>query len=349
MTTKMTVSSMTTAHEDEDPWATIESTTRDGYLNTRRIVDAGKQGWAFYWGIDAEKQCLLVLQLNESSVARQRRLPSLKGLKIDVTDLEHGIGERVIIRLVDNELRDVFYRFCKDLVKSTHNAKTVDEAVSRFLGRAWIWHRLLKSGSSGLLSDIEQRGLIGELRVIERYLLDSLTARTAIEGWTGPLGTLRDFELGLIAIEAKSFSPAKPEVIISSLGQLDEIGASRVFLSVTEVANASIGEIDAITITKLATRVKRKIVSSDPTISHVFEERLASTGFDWRDDYTNKPWLIGDEAVYEVEGSFPKITSSMIPSAINDVTYSIRLSSCAHFRRNSHSFKEVIRGSFDGN
>ena len=70
-------------------------------------------------------------------------------------------------------------------MNSTQIANTVDEAVSRFLSRAWIWHRLLKSGSSGLLSDIEQRGLIGELRVIERYLLDIVSPQTAIEGWTG--------------------------------------------------------------------------------------------------------------------------------------------------------------------
>ena len=80
-----------------------------------------------------------------------------------------------------------------------------------------------------------------------------------------------------------------------------------------------------------------------------FEERLASTGFDWLDDYTDKQWSIGDEAVYEVEGGFPRITSSMIPSAINDVTYAIRLSSCKDYRSDTLSLREAIEGEFDGN
>ena len=86
----------------------------------------------------------------------------------------------------------------------------------------------------------------------------------------GPLGSPRDFQYGLVAIEAKSYTPERAEIVVSSLDQLDETGASRVFLSVTEVATASSIEIDAITVTELATRVRQKIVESDPAMSHMF-------------------------------------------------------------------------------
>ncbi len=277
----------------EDPWATIESPMRVTQISARRIPNAGNREFAFYWGIDSEKHCLLVLQLNRENVARPKRLPTLKGLTIDATDLEHGTGERIIIRLTDTEQRDVFYRFCIDLVNATKIANTADDAVSRFLTRAWRWHRLLRFGSSGLLSDIEQRGLIGELRVIERCLLEISSVQTVIEGWTGPLGAPKDFKFGLVAIEAKTYSPERAEIIVSSLDQLDALGETRLFLSVTEIATATNEKIDSITVTDLAARIKQRIANIDPSVSHIFDERLASTGFDWLDDYSDKRWIIG--------------------------------------------------------
>ena len=77
--TMMTMMSLMTM-EYEDPWKTIVSTRGASQINARRIPDAGKGEWAFYWGIDAENKCLLVLQLNENSVSKTRRLPTLKGL-----------------------------------------------------------------------------------------------------------------------------------------------------------------------------------------------------------------------------------------------------------------------------
>lgn len=80
-----------------------------------------------------------------------------------------------------------------------------------------------------------------------------------MEGWTGPLGAPKDFELGLVGVEAKARSPQRGEVRISSVDQLDSAGVSRLFLSVIEVGAAFDDSATAVTVTDVATRVRDRI------------------------------------------------------------------------------------------
>ena len=261
---------------------------------------------------------------------------------------EDGSGERVIIRLTDGEQREVFHRFCVDVVEATRGARSADEAIERFLARTWRWHRLLRSGQDGRLSEDEQKGLIGELRVIERCLLGVIEARDAVDGWAGPLGAPKDFQFGLVGVEAKARSPQRAEVRISSAHQLDSAGTDRLFLSVIEVAAALDESATALTITDVAARVRNRIAALDMSATIVFEERLAATGFDWDENYSDKHWSIGDEVLYEVADGFPRITPSMVPAAVDGVRYSISLAGCAGFRIPQTTLAEAISGEPDG-
>ena len=300
-----------------------------------------------YWAVDAQRHCLLILQRG-SGDSRSHRLPRLRGLSVEVSASEDGLGERVVIRLTDDEQRELFHRFCVDIVEATRVARSAEEATERLLARTWRWHRLLRSGRDGRLSDDEQKGLIGELRVIERYLLGVIGAREAVEGWAGPLGSPKDFQFGLVGVEAKARSPQRSEVGISSIHQLDSPGANRLFLSVTEVARALDESATAVAITGIANRVRTAIAGMDMSAMVIFEERLAATGFDWEDDYSDKRWTIGDEALYEVADGFPGITPSMVPAGIDDVRYTISLSACESFRVDTTKLAEAFAGERDG-
>ena len=253
----------------EDPWEEIAVSPKASQISARRIPNAGSTTWGLYWAVDAQRHCLLILQVG-SGHRKSRRLPRLRGLSVEASPTEDGSGERVIIRLTDHEQREVFHRFCVDVVEATRVAKSADEATQRFLARTWRWHRLLRSGQDGRLSEEEQKGLIGELRVIERCLLEVIDVRDAVEGWTGPLGAPKDFELGLVGIEAKARSPQRAEVRISSVDQLDSAGMSRLFLNVIEVGAAFDESATALTITDLATRVRGRIAALDMPRSHHF-------------------------------------------------------------------------------
>ena len=331
----------------DDPWEEIDVSPEASQINARRIADAGSAAWGLYWAVDAQRHCLLILQLG-SGRRQSQHLPRLRGLSVEASPTEDGSGERVIIRLTDGEQREVFHRFCIDVVEATRVAKSADEASARFLARTWRWHRLLRSGQDGRLSEEEQKGLIGELRVIERCLLDVVDARDAVESWTGPLGTPKDFELGLVGIEAKARSPQRAEVRISSVDQLDSAGMSRLFLSVIEVGAALDDSSTAVTVTDLATQVRSRIAALDMSAAIVFDERLAATGFDWEDDYSDRRWSIGDEVLYEVAHGFPRVTPSMVPAAVDDVRYTISMAGCEGFRVAQAALAEAITGDTDG-
>lgn len=228
-------------------------------------------------------------------------------------------------------------------------SRSPKEAVERFLTRTWRWHRLLRSGQDGRLSDDEQKGLIGELRVIESYLLSVMHTREAVEGWAGPLGFPKDFQFGLVGIEAKARSPQSSDIRVSSLHQLDMGNTTRLFLSVTEVAGALASSARAVTITDVAARIRAVVSKQDMSATTLFEQRLAAVGFDWEDDYDDKHWIIGDEALYEVTDGFPRIVPSMVPAAVDDVRYAISLSDCESFRVPTATLGEAIGGAQDGN
>jgi len=327
----------------DDPWAQIEPSTVRSQISARRIPGAGSTAWSLYWGVDAERQCLLILQ-SGPEVRRSQRLPRIRGLSVDASATEDGLGQRIVIRLRDGEQREVFHRFCVDVVEATRAARSGDEAIDRFLARTWRWHHLLRSGRDGRLSDDEQKGLIGELRVMERCLLDITDARDAVEGWTGPLGLPKDFLYGMVAVEAKACSPQSKEVRISSLHQLDRGDATRLFLSVTEVARALEDSAGSTTITDVATRVRTAIAGRDMSANILFEERLAAAGFDWEHDYSDRHWTVGDQALYEVADGFPRITPSTVPAAVEDVRYTISLSGCESFLVPPAILGEAISG-----
>lgn len=312
----------------DDPWRDIV-VPHASQISARRVAQATP--WGLYWAVDAERHLLLILQHGGAS-RRSRRLPRLRGLRVEAQPADGGSDERIVIRLTDPEQRDIFLRFCRDIVDATALAQTEEQAVERFLARTWRWHRLLRGGGDTRLGDDEQRGLIGELVVLERHLLPALDALDAVRCWTGPLEAPHDFEVSRIHVEAKARGSATPRVVISSEHQLESGDAERLFLHVSEVTTATAGSEDALTVTDIATRIRVMLARRDMAAVDVFEERLGASGFDWADDYSDRSWLVGQEALYEVREGFPRITPAMVPAGVGNVRYMISLPDCEGFR-----------------
>ena len=241
----------------------------------------------------------------------------------------------------------MFHHFCMDVVDATQPSLSEAEAVERFLVRTWRWHRLLRGGGDGRLSQDEQKGLIGELCVLERQLLPLIGPVDAVRAWTGPVGAPKDFQVGWIGIEAKSRSPHVPTVRISSAEQLDTAGTTRLFLHVIEVSGAP-SDSASVTITDVAASVRDTIAALDMSAAIQFEERLNATGFEWNDDYSDNPLLIGDVSLFEVLEGFPRITPPMFVPGVEDVQYAIALSRCENFRVDMTVLAQAISGEADG-
>lgn len=326
---------------NNDPWSSIDANVQDGAINGRR-VDANLP-WGLFWALGVNQRCLLVFR-HQAVSHFKTRLPKLKGLEVAFTEPDQHGACILFLKLLDPAQRDIFYQLCSDIVSVTSNAKNEPEAVSLFLTRTWRWHHLLRGGLDQKLTKEEQKGLIGELLVIEKLLLPNLSPCDAVAAWTGPLGAPKDFEIGRLCIEAKARrGAATPFITISSEHQLDTSGVDALYLHVVELDGA-IGEApDALTVTLVADRVRERISIHDVDAAYLFERLLMSSGFRWEDDYKDSRWIEGISSIFEVRDAFPRITSTAVPSGVSNIKYSIALKDCIAFRVVPDEFENKLK------
>ena len=327
----------------ENPWRDLTVPDPAAGLSARRITDVGDARWGLYWAVDWRRQCLLVL-VHSEGLTSQHRWPTLRGLSIERQAASRG-QEFLVFRLTDGEHRDIFYRFCTDLVGAAGAARSEQEGVDVCIMRTWRWHRLLKRGRDGRLTPEEQKGIIGELTVLMDLLMPTIGVTQAIAAWVGPLGASWDFETGTTGIESKACAPLASRVRIASADQLGSDEAHALFLHVTEVVAAVQGSSAALTVTQLVERAREFIESQDTSALGEFEERLTATGYDDADDYADQLWLIGDAAIFAVVEGFPRIMPPMLPSGVSDVRYQITLAQCEPFRVEAADLSAAISGS----
>ena len=328
-----------------DPWNEIERPRRVAVVNALRVdVDVR---WDVFWGLDSDGSCLLVLQYRKGTELPMR-LPRFGGLELSVHSSEDATQSRLVLRLVDVQQRPIFHRLCLDIIEATKRAKEESEAIERFLSRTLRWHRLLRGGRSPELSDEAQRGLLGELRVLELYLIPVLGVAGAVRSWSGPMRASKDFEVGDVYIEAKSCQGAsRAQVTITSEDQLDAHDGDTLFLHVALVVAGGDSE-GASTLTEVASRVRDLIRVRDLRAADLFEDRLYAVGFDWSHDYSDQRWLCQDDILYQVRGEFPRLTPSMCPSGVTNVRYSVTLSECGQFRVDTSSLtRAIVKGDSD--
>lgn len=331
----------------EDPWDNIEPPSSAEMINAHR-VDA-KLPWKFYWARGVDKRCMLILGHEEASFPKNR-LPVLKGVDVNVTDADEQ-GQRMLsLKLHDAGQRDIFHQLCLDIVNCASKGDTEKEVVELTLARTWRWHHLLRGGTNQLLSPEEQKGLIGELAVLEQLLLPKLSAFDAINAWSGPLGAPKDFEIGRVCIEAKARrGTSKPRVVISSEHQLDRLGTDAFFLHVVELAVANDLSESSFTIIDIANRLHGEIELLDPGAASQFEALLASAGLRREDDYSEHIWVRGPDRLYRVANDFPAITPASYPSGISRVKYEISLPDCEPFLVTEEQFWTTLEMQTDVN
>jgi hypothetical protein len=207
----------------------------------------------------------------------------------------------------------------------------------------------LKGGGDHRLSPEEQKGLIGELLVIERHLLPLLSCADAIGAWRGPLGSPKDFEIGHTCVEVKARrGAATPHVAISSESQLDNDDVGALFLYVVDVDKSPSNSTGCFSLTDVASRVRDAIVDLDQGVIETFEGLLAAAGFRWADDYTDALWIEGAHRIYRVADAFPRITASQMHSGVTDVRYSISLVDCQPYLVGTAELDSSIKGDTNG-
>ena len=300
-----------------DPWERLDPD------EAKRVDAAGR--FDFFWV--ALEAGMPGLMLRLPSVPQPLpRLPKLKNLVASFRPVSGGSA--FVLGLKERSQVEIFETLCRDVVEAGEAGADRDEALARALQRTHRWHHLLRGGKSNGLSVEEQRGLVGELAFL-RELVSAFGPDTAIEAWTGPTGSAKDFELIGSCVEVKARRvAAKPFVAISSEDQLADVEGSRLFLRVVNVASAILPEGQSL---HDHVRMTAEMFEEDGAAFEAWEEALYSTGYDPENDYDGRRWLLGSTANFEVVNGFPRVFSPLA-QGVENVRYSISLDACEPFK-----------------
>lgn len=332
---------------NNDPWKDLPPPSVADAINAKR-VNADIQ-WDFFWARDINQNYLLILKHSASSTP-QSRLPKLKGIELIISESTKAEERLLILRLLESAHREIFLRLCSDIVAAASRAASERAAVEVTIARTWRWHHLLRGGRDDCLSPEEQKGLIGELLVLEHYLLPKLAPRDAVSAWHGPLGAPKDFEIGRVCIESKARrGAATPYIYINSEYQLDDNGTDALFLYIVELDKAHLNMKEGFTVTEVAARITEQIAIIDQGAVEIFEDLLSAAGFRWEDDYSDFHWIEGPHSVYRVSDGFPRITAQTLLSGVSDVKYSISIIECGPFSASENALVAGIERGQHGN
>ena len=324
----------------ENPWAKIESPSLANSVSARR-VDADLP-WNFFWARGADGRVLLTLH-HATESAPTTRLPKLRGIEVTLWPPDETATQSLAFKLLDPNQQDIFQTLCRDIVSVAARADSEAGAVSVALVRTWRWHHLLRGGGGTLLSPEEQKGLLGELYVLERLLLPRISASSAMKAWRGPLGSPKDFEVARVAIESKTRrGGSTPSVSITSENQLDESGVDTLFLHVVAFDEAPEDATHGVTVHDVAERIRTHLFSPDPGACDAFESLLSAAGYRAEDDYSDYHWLEGASRIYLVSDNFPRIASGEIRSGVSHVRYSVSLDDCEPFATSVNALTEAL-------
>lgn len=301
------------------PWSGLEV----GKTDARRVDARGK--WHFFWTVMPRADVALVLRLG-ALPDTVPELPSLKSLDVRLQML--ASGPVFFLRLKDGAQIELFETLCRDVVAAGEQGTTEADALRRAIRRTFRWHSLLRGGRSAVLSEEEQKGLIGELEIL-RLLVAAVGAEPALAAWMGPAGAPKDFELTKDCIEVKARrSAAQPFVRISNEHQLADVPGRRLWLAVVPVDG--VPHPEGSTLTDVVEEIAAMLEQCAPSILYDWELRLTEAGYDADHDYSNWRWSASIPVLYAVVDGFPKVTAP-VPVGVSDLTYSLALTACAPF------------------
>ncbi|MAU60207.1 MAG: hypothetical protein CMI62_05695 [Parvibaculum sp.] len=305
---------------NETPWSGLEA----GKTDTRRANASAR--WNWFWAVMPRFDAALVLQLSDLPRPAPD-LPKLRNLEIRFQTLPGG--PILYVRLKDNAQLELFETLCRDVMAAGEQAETEAEALERAIGRTFRWHYLLRGGRLEVLSEEEQKGLVGEIEVL-KLLIATLGAKPALAAWTGPSGAPKDFELKADCIEVKARRGAsQPFVKITSEHQLADVPNRRLWLGVLAVDKVQ--PPHGRTLTEYVDEVTELLERTEPSAITDWDFHLVDVGYDAQHDYSAWRWIVTAPEFHTVAEGFPRIAAP-IPLGVSNLSYALALSACTPFK-----------------
>ena len=277
---------------------------------------------SFHIGYDADYQKTFVV-LNTDKIAD---VPSSKAVKVRSVEQQNGKYALQFI-LLYSSLDELFAKLCWDLMDAS---KESDNPVSALVSQYKKWQRLLQRVQGDLLPKNIQKGLIGELLMLEE-LIQSDGYSFAVNCWVGPEGSDQDFDLNRAWIEVKTTTIAGTTITISSLQQLDR--TDKGYLAVYHIDPTTAYGDATISLNEMISRIDMLI--TDENTKNIFSCKLARLGYQLKDaeKYSEFRFKVKEKELFEVDESFPRLCKSTVPIGVTEVKYDISLPAIMSYKR----------------
>lgn len=270
---------------------------------------------------------LYLMKLSNHTIIPEFKNSSFKGVRIDVFDLNES--KELNIYLIDNELKDIFSLFVENIIEEITNVSTENEAVTITSNVIQKWKKLFDKLSIKGLTIEQQKGLIGELLFLNDLIDSEINPDYLLNCWTGPDYEDKDFTLGATCFEIKFTTSKLPRIKITSERQLDSSNIDNLFLN--NYSSENLKE-NGISLNSIVDIIREKISSNSATLKF-FNERLESADYfdEDRENY-NSQYGVKSSSLYEVNDSFPKLTTDSLPQGVYNTSYYIENSAIEEYR-----------------
>lgn len=231
-------------------------------------------------------------------------------------------GDLLTLRfsLENNELLEYFCTFCQDLLDSVKVTNDDETAYHTLRSRYYSWRQLFRPDNARL-TETEIMGLIGELLFLKDSMIPERGIDVALDSWTGPEKTHKDFSDLHDWFEVKTISFGKESVRISSIEQLDsDIDGTLVVYELEKMSPS----FEGIRLNQLVNNIIALLVNTHQR--ETFMAKLQLFGFDFSNENDNLVFALRNQYMYKVDSeNFPRLHRSLLPDAITRAQYELLL------------------------
>jgi hypothetical protein len=255
----------------------------------------------------------------------RERMPRCRGVRVSHEERDDTEGRpiaQITVVLEEERLRDIFAVLAADLINAVIVEPSAPLALRRCVDRLCMWQGLFERLSPEGLSEERQRGLFGELIVLNSLVMQEGALLSGVSAWTGAEAHHQDFITDGIAIEVKTtLAKRHARIAIANERQLDERPHEVLILaSVRLEESVTHGSSLPGTVAELHRRL-----SDEELAARLFDTKLLMADYlDIHSPYYEarryRPAAI---RYYQVGGNFPRLTEANLPGGVGDIRYSI--------------------------
>jgi len=281
---------------------------------------------------------MFVMLLNEGDrLAFQEKL-TFRGVQIRVLDFEDS--RELNILLTDNQLEDIFTAFLDNLIDEIRDCADNFRALP-VIGKVILkWKKLFDHAAFAGLTPEQQKGLFGELLLMDELLQLGYPATDIVDAWTGPAFSDQDYDFGRVRVEVKMTTAKNPVLAITSERQLQDIPDTSLYLI---LYTADISRGAGLSLPELVARIRSILPAG--SLTELYVDKLTSAGYYHVDEeFYMQTYIITRQRIFMVTDGFPRIQTEDLPSGVRDVAFKIELSACEPYRLDDTTSGTLIYG-----